>query len=128
MKGNISGYKLFDASGKLITRKNQFNIVDPAAPIFEIPILSKPSFWRYMNNRNHALQNGLYSDLMHSMDGLLISKEPKSLTANSTLFKLPDSSLFYLPNPIGAEEIHIENKKIYSDIMVPESDLFPLAP
>lgn len=128
VKGTISGYKLFDASGKLITRKNQFNIIDPAAPIFEIPILSRPSFWRYMNNRNHALQSGLYSDLMHSVDGLLISKEPKSLTANSTLFKLPDSSLFYLPNPVGAEEIHIENKKLYSDIMVPESDLFPLAP
>ncbi len=128
VKGNISGYKLFDASGKLITRKNQFNVTDPAAPVFEINISSKASFWRYINNRNRALQNGLYSDLLQTIDAVLIAKEPRPLTANTTLFRLPDSSLFYLPNPTGTQEIHIENKKIYSDIMVPESDLFPLAP
>jgi len=128
VKSSLNGFKLFDGTGKLITRKNQFNIMDPAAPVFEINFKSKYSFWRYINNHHRALQNGLHSDLLISTDGVLVSKTPKSLTSNTTLFRKPDNTLFYLPNPAAFQTTSFENNKIYSDIMVQESTLFPLAP
>ncbi|OYD42763.1 hypothetical protein [Sphingobacterium cellulitidis] len=128
VKSNINGFKIIDASGKLISRKNQFNIIDPPTPIFEINIRSKSSFWRYVNNKSKALKTGLFPDLLNSTDGTLISKHPRPLTSNITLYQNPDSSFLYLPNPTSNSNCRIENNKIYSEIMVPESDLFPLEP
>ena len=128
VKSSINGFKIIDASGKLISRKNQFNIIDPPTPIFEINFRSKSSFWRYVNNKSKALKTGLFTDLLNSTDGILISKIPRPLTSNITLYQNLDSSFLYLPNPSSNSNCRIENNKIYSDIMVPESDLFPLEP
>lgn len=128
MKSSLNGYKILDATGKLITKKNENNIMDPPAPIFEINFRSKASFWRYINSKNNALKNGIHAEFLISNEGALITKIPKSLTSNTILFKKADDTLLYLPNPNSSEAPIYQNNKIYNDIRVQESSLFPIEP
>ena len=128
VKSSINNYKLLDNSGKLITRKNSENRMDPPAPVFELNFNSTPTFWRYSNDKGKDLLGGLYTDFLETINGYLVSKEPKPLTSNATFYRKPDNTLFFLPCPNDSNILRIENNKIYSDIKVPESTLFPIAP
>jgi hypothetical protein len=125
-KVSISAFGLLDESGFLKTRKTVSGIFDPPAPLFEIPFSSRLTFWRYANNRTKTLITNLFPTLLYAESGKLISKIPRPLTLVSTIFGEPYNPL-YLPNPKPGDAIRIENNKIYSDILVPESkDLFPI--
>lgn len=128
VKTSATAYSLLDNTGKLITKKQPDSTYNPAPPVFEVNFKSKPSFWRYINNARKKLKSGLHTDLLLSKDGTLISKVPKALTYTSTLFRKPDNTLYYLPNPEPYQSVTFEKNKMYSDIMVQESALFPLAP
>lgn len=128
VKTSVPAYNLIDNLGRLITRKQPDQTVNPLPPVFELNFKSKPSFWRYINNRRKNLKVGLHPDFLLSKNGLLVAKKPRSLTYSQTLFRKPDNSLYYLPNPEPYQALTFENNKLYSDIMVQESTLFPLAP
>jgi len=123
-----NSYNLLDNAGRLITRKKPDNSMDPLPPLFEINFKSRPSFWRYINNKQGELKSGLHPDFLIAKAGTLVSIKPRALTATGTLFRKPDNSLYYLPNPAPYQTLIFEDNKLYSDIMVQESPLFPLAP
>ncbi|WP_367867738.1 hypothetical protein [Pedobacter sp. WC2423] len=128
VKTTVPAYDLLDSNGRLITRKLADYTVNPAPPVFELNFKSKPSFWRYLNSRRKDLKSGLHPDFLFFKNGALISKLPRAATYTSTLFRKPDNSLYYLPNPEPYQTVVLENNKLYSDIIVQESTLFPLAP
>lgn len=121
-------YNLLDDSGELITKKQPDGSYNPAAPLFEINIKSKPAFWRYINNSRKNLKGGVHANLLILKNGALVSRTPRVLTYTPTLFRKPDNTFYYLPNPKPYQTVIFENNKLYSDIVVPESTLFPLAP
>jgi hypothetical protein len=123
-----SALNIIDGTGKLLTIKQPDGTVNPLPPVFEIRFSSRRSFWRYTNSRKKGIKTGLHPDFLIWKNGVLISTIPRPLTYVPTLFRKPDNSLYYLPAPEPYAGIKIENDKIYSDITVSESDLFPLAP
>ena len=121
-----SAFNIIDNNGKLITIKLADGTINPPAPIFEINFKSRQTFWRYSNNKKNQIQSGLHPDFLLPKNGTLITKLPRTITYIPTLFKKPDNSLHYLPNPNNDATITAENGKMYSDINVRESTLFPI--
>jgi hypothetical protein len=121
-----AAFNLLDNNGKLFTIKQANGTINPAAPIFEINFKSRQTFWRYSNSKKKPIQSGLHADFLLPKNGTLITKTPRTLTYIPTLFKKPNNTLYYLPNPDSYAAIINENGKIYSDINVRESDLFPI--
>lgn len=128
LKPATAAFNLLDGSGLLMMRKNADGSVAQGAPVFEIRLKSKSAFWRYSNNKSKALKSGTLSDFLISKNGALLTKSPRALTSNVTLFKKADNTLYYLPNPAPDQPLIFENNRLYSDILVPESVLFPLEP
>ena len=121
-----AAFNFLDNNGKLILIKQADGTKNPAAPIFEINFKSRQTFWRYSNNKKNPIQSGLHPDFLLPKNGSLITKMPRTITYVPTLFKKPDNSFYYLPNPNNNAIISAENGKIYSDINVRESTLFPI--
>jgi hypothetical protein len=119
-------FNLLDNSGFLITRRMPDNSIVPA-PVFEIRVKSRLSFWRYIHDKKNKLKNE-HPDFLFVQNDNLVSEIPRPLTYSLTLFKKPDNSLHYLPNPLPFHPVKLESNKLYADIVVPESDLFPLEP
>lgn len=121
-------YSLLDNNGFLKTKKDPpGNIV--SMPVFQVNMKSRITYWRYVNNQRKKL--ALTADTQLHLDdvqGKLVTKMPKELTYLPGLFKKPDNSFQPLPNPSNNEMIGSENNRLYSDIIVAESNLFPLAP
>lgn len=123
-----AGFDLLDASGRLIRRKNpDGSWVE--APIFELPITSRLTYWRYINDRKQKFNNADFpSDFLDFSDHALVSKAPRPSTYPATLFKKADNTWHYLPNPLPDGLVRIENRQLFTDIIVPKSKLFPTAP
>ena len=118
-------YNLLDNDGLLITRKNPDGTVVPA-PIFEIRIKSRFSFWRYFNNKNQKIKDNAALHPFLDYDATRgIMEMKKMLNASYTPIEFTNmGSTQYLPNPDADNPLSTEVKRIYNDIRVPESDLF----
>jgi hypothetical protein len=123
-----AAFDLIDGSGFLITRRNAANIVTVPPPIFEIWVKSRLSFWRYTNTDGGVLKTGTQPDLLFFSNGQLISDSPRSHSYYPTLYKKADSSLHYLPNPKTYEPVRVEGNRLFTEIPVPTSEMFPLGP
>jgi hypothetical protein len=89
-------------------------------PVFEIRIKSPTSFWRYLHDKGRKLKlMDDTDDFLIAENGQLISKTPHP---TSYTFQGP------LPNPLPDEFIRMENRRLFSNIYVPESKRFPLDP
>lgn len=123
-----AAFNLIDGSGYLITRRNDANVVTVPPPVFEIWVKSRLSFWRYSNMDGGLLKTGTQSDLLFFNNGQLVSGSPRSHSYYPTLYKKPDSSLHYLPNPKAYEPVRVEGNRLFTEIPVPTSEMFPLGP
>lgn len=123
-----AAFDLIDGSGFLITRRNAANVVTVPPPIFEIWVKSRLSFWRYTNTDGGVLKTGTQPDLLFFNNGQLISDSPRSYSYYPTLYKKADSSLHYLPNPKTYEPVRVEGNRLFTEIPVPTSEMFPLGP
>ena len=129
VKAANTDLNLTDATGLLITRKKPDGTYDPPAPVFEVRVRSRLTFWRYINDEQKDLKSGIHTDFLIWKDGQLVSILPRPLSFNPTLFKKADNTLHYLPNPKPYEMARVEGGKLFTDIYVPESPgLFPLNP
>lgn len=124
-----AAFNLLDPLGRLITRRNPDG-TRQEAPIFEIPVTSRLTYWRYINDRNGAFNIGDYpADFLDFTERALISKAPRPSTYAAVLFKKEsDNTFHYLPQPAGNELLRIEDGRFYTDIIVPKSKLFPVLP
>jgi hypothetical protein len=119
-------FNLSDNNGFLITRILPNSSIVPA-PVFEIRMKSRLSFWRYINDEKKKLKNE-HPDFLFPQNNNLVSLLPRPLSFTPFLLKKPDNTQYYLPNPLPFEMIKTENGKQYTDIFVAESALFPLLP
>ena len=122
-------YNLIADDGRIIKRRDPLGVWTEA-PVFEIPVKSRFGNFRYINNNgkeltlNPALNNFLYKE-----NRVLISQLPVSLC--KYYFLVPESGggvTKYLPNPKTYDIKKDDFQRIYFDVLVPESDLFPVLP
>jgi hypothetical protein len=125
-------YNLYDAAGLILFRKKGDGTIDTPAPVFELRIKSRATFWRYINDRNGVLKAGISPSFLQR-DGTrnLASLVPRNSSAVPRMFTKKDNSgkiteQKFLPNPETDGQITIEGQKMYTDILVPNTSLFPL--
>lgn len=121
-----NAFNLLDNNGFLIKRIMPDSSIVPA-PVFEIRVKSRFSFWRYIHEKKKKLKNE-HPDFLFVQNNNLVSLIPRPLSYSLILFKKPDNSLHFLPNPQPFNSIKTESNGQFSDIFVPESDMFPLQP
>jgi hypothetical protein len=99
-----------------------------AAPIFEIFIKSKFLYWRFSNNKGAELKvASQLSDYLFKEDKVLFSKRPRSLSGSYfSLNKEGSTDTIYVPNPLNYDLKKDNKERLYCDIRVPESQMFPV--
>jgi hypothetical protein len=122
-------FKLIANDGFLVKRRNPLGIWTEA-PIFEIPLKSRFTYWRFINNRGKKLE--LVPDLQDYVDledGILLTKRPRSIARYFFLLKKAGSTdTKYVPNPVDFALVKDNIERICFDVVVPESPLFHPAP
>ena len=121
-----TAYDIYDANGFIKFRKHADGS-EESAPVFEIRIKSRSTFWRYINDKNGKLKIDNNDPFLERAGNNLVTKIPKPASYLTTAFKnINDQTLHYLPNPESNERIMIDGGKVYTDVRVPESKMFPL--
>ncbi|MEP6727876.1 MAG: hypothetical protein ABJC98_18790 [Bacteroidota bacterium] len=122
-----AAFNLIDNDGYLFTRILPDTTRQPA-PVFELWMKSRPVFWQYSNNKQRKIKLTPDTlDVLADNSGILMTKNPLSLTYSPVLVKKPDSSFQYLPNPVPGDDVKLSGSKFFVNILVPESKMFPLA-
>lgn len=126
IKPTITNFQLLDGSGLLKTRILPGGIKQ-APPIFELWMKSKYAFWQYANNRQKKFKlTPATTDLLKDNGGVLVLKNPVPMSFTPRKLKKPDSSFQILPNPKPENEAQRDGNKILLNMLVPDSNLFPL--
>ena len=121
-----SDFNIYDSNG-LIKYRKQADGSEVSAPVFEIRLKSRSTFWRYINDKNGKLKLEDNDPFLEKAGNNLVTKLPRPASYLTTAFKnTNDQTLHYLPNPESNERIIIEGKKAYTDVRVPKSKMFPL--
>jgi hypothetical protein len=122
---NLSGrtsFGIIDRKGLLIARYDTNRTPLVAPPLFEINIKSRFSFWRYINDEGKPLTDS-HPAILRLTDNNLVTVTPKNHSYTPT----PVEGLA-LPNPKLSSPIRPEGQRLFADIMVPKSDIFPSGP
>ena len=124
-----ASFNLFGTDGFLIKRKSP-TAIWTEAPIFEIPIKSRFAFRRFKNVKGKELKlDPSLNGYLFKQDKNLLSIQPNSIS--NSYFKLPkqgSADTKYFPGPVNFDIAKDEKERICFDIMVPESELFPVMP
>jgi len=122
------GNRLLDDQSLLFTRLKPDGTRIPA-PVFEIRIKSRYTFWEYVNNKrqkilaNNNLNNYLDYD---AANGIMVSLDMRSASYLPTIFEKGGVTLF-LPNPAGYGSFRQgDHQRYYSEILVPAGDPFKI--
>jgi len=127
-----AAFNLYAADGFLVNRKNapgSPTLWNPA-PTFEIPVTSRFAYWRFINNKDRELLKSLtLTDYVDKEDKVLITKKPRSVAKHWFLLrKTGTTDTVYVPNPVFTEIKSGSDRRLFLDVRVPESDLFPVVP
>jgi hypothetical protein len=126
LKSSNTTFNLTDNDGYLIT-KIAANGIKTEPPVLELWMKSRLVYWRYRNNRQKKIKLTLDTqDLLTEDDGILITKVPQRLSHSPFLLKKPDNSFQYLPNPAQDGIVRLVGSKLFVDITIPGSKMFPL--
>ncbi len=122
-------FNLITDEGLIIQRRDPLGVWTNA-PVFEIPVKSRFGNFRYINNKGRELTlNPALNNFLYKENNVLISQLPVSLCKYYFLVSENGSNVTrYLPNPRTYEIKKDDFQRIYFDIVVPESDLFPVLP
>lgn len=98
------------------------------APIFEIAVKSKFPFWRFINEKGSELKLApALMDYLFKENKILLSKRPRAVADGYFLLQKEGSTdTVYVPNPLNYDLKKDDKKRLVLDVVVPESDLFPL--
>lgn len=123
-------YNLITDEGWIIQKRDPSGVWTKA-PVFEIPVKARSGNYRYLNNNGKELiiTNPVLNNFLRKENKALISQNPIPLCRY--YFLVTDTGGItkkYLPNPAPYDIKKDVLKRIYFDIMVPESDLFPVLP
>ncbi len=126
-------FNLLDANGNINTPTWPGETIARPYPIFEIRCKSRFTFWKYSNDTGAALQ--LTGNLQNFLTPATNASQLVSLAPfPSTFFpyyinnlKDPnDHASYFLPNPSEDTIIEASNNQLFSNILVPNSKLFPI--
>ena len=122
-----NAFDLLAADGFLKKRKNSLGVWEEA-PVFEIPIKSRFCFWRYKNDLKSELDIiPALSGFVTKIGDVLVTNKPKSIALSYFLVSNDtNTATKYLPNPVDYEIRQDDKGRFCFDIVVPESDLFPI--
>lgn len=122
-----AAFNLYASDGTIVLSKSSAGQVS-AAPVFEIRVKSRLTYWRYINDKKGNLKlSPETTDLLDSVGNNLVSKTPKTASYLTTFFKNDlDNKFYYLPNPVTYDMISSEDRQFYTDIPIPESKMFPV--
>lgn len=127
-QSSIPEFRLLDSTGYLKTKKLSSGKWEPA-PVFEIGMKSRLLFWRYKNDKlRKLLVSTETTDFADVLNNDLVVKQPRSISYIPSMFKAADNTYHHLPNPDYYDTISSENGKLFLDIAVSESKMFPSAP
>lgn len=122
-------FQLLAADGYLFSRRDASGTLTPA-PVFEIPVTSRFAFWRFRNYHGHELDvSAPLSDFVNKEQSALVTRKPRALAKHWFNLKnlVPPGSV-YVPNPDSEQLIPESDRRIFYDIRVPQSALFPVVP
>jgi hypothetical protein len=126
-KASNKDFDLFADDGYLIKRRNLAGIWTDA-PVFEIPVKSRFTYWRYINDKGRELKLTPEQDgYLLKEDKMLLSIKPRSIA--ESFFQLPkegSTDTKYFPNPVNYDIKKDKKERLCFDIRVPRSDLFPV--
>jgi hypothetical protein len=126
VKPASASFHLLDATGNLFTRILPDGTKQPA-PVFELWMKSKLAYWQYAHNlRKKFKLTPTTQDLLADNSGVLVSKNPVPMSYTPVKLKKPDNSFQALPNPDPALEAKRDGNKIFLNMQLPASTLFPL--
>lgn len=97
--------------------------------IFEIPVKSRFAYWRYSNNKDKkiVINDPVVSLYLSQNNNKLLTKRPVSITQSFFLIKEEGGAgEKYFPNPVPGDLKKDETGRLYYDVLVPESDNFPV--
>ena len=123
-----TAFNLIETDGYIMKRVDPLgNITE--APIFEIPVKSRFGNFRYANSNGKELKlNAALNNFLYKEDKLLISQLPVSLCQH--YFQVTENgggnTTKFLPNPKTCDIKKDDKQRMYFDVVVPESDLFPV--
>lgn len=124
-----TAFNLLANDGFIFRRKNTLGIWSPA-PVFEIPVKSRLAYWRFINSKGSALDVSVpLTDYLNKENKVLVTKKPRSLTKDCFFLRKEGSSdTVYVPNPVSPELKLESDRRLFFDIRVPQSELFPEVP
>jgi hypothetical protein len=124
-----SAYNLLANDGFIIKRRLPGGVWNEA-PVFEIPIKSRFPYFRFLNDRGKELLiAATLNDYLIKEDKILLSKRPRSVS--KSYFKLQkqgSSDTVYVPNPLNYDLKKDSKERLCFDIIVPQSEMFPIVP
>jgi len=121
-----AAFNLLDNTGYLFTRILPNNTIQPG-PIFELWLKSRLVYWQYSNNKQQKIKTTLDTqDVLADNSGVLVTKNPFSLSYTPLMVKKPDNSFQTLPNPVPGDIVEVSGDKYFINILVPASKMFPL--
>jgi hypothetical protein len=122
-----TSFNLFSSDGFLRKRRNPSGFWTEA-PVFEIPVKSRFTYWRYINDKGYELKLiPELNDYLIKQEKMLLSIQPRPIAKSFFLLKKegsPDTK--YVPNPVNYNIIKDSKERLCFDIMVPRSELFPI--
>jgi hypothetical protein len=124
-------YNIFAADNNIQKRKDGLGVWTNA-PVFEIPVKSRLAYWRFISNKGKELAvSAPLVNFVKKEGDVIETLKPRSLAMHSFMISkdVPMSTdTAYVPNP-EFPGIKIENdRRLFFDIHVPNSDLFPEVP
>jgi hypothetical protein len=121
-----TAFNLFASDGFLIRRVGGTGVWTPA-PVFEIPVKSRLAYWRFISNRGKELNVApVLTDYVDKEGKVLVTKKPRIVAKHwFLLHKEAPPGNIYVPNP-EFPGIKLENdRRLFFEIRVPQSELFP---
>ena len=124
-----TAFNLFANDGFIFRRKDPMDVWTPA-PLFEIPIKSRSAYWRFISDQhNELIVSAGLNDYVNKEGQVLVTKKPRSLSRSwFKLRKEASNDTVYVPNPVSPVLKLETDRRLFIDIRVPQSELFPEAP
>ena len=124
-------YNIFSNDNYLKKRRDGSGVWTEA-PVFEIPVKSRLAYWRYISNKDKELNvsAGLVG-FVNKVGNVIETLKPRALAMHSFLITkdVPMSTdTAYVPNPEFPGLQMEKDKRIFLNIRVPNSELFPEVP
>ena len=121
-----AAFNLFANDGFIFKRKNALGVWS-SSPVFEIPVKSRLAYWRYIDSNGRTLSvSAALAGYLNKEDKVLVTAQPRSLAKSFfSIRKLGSNSTVYVPNPVSLELKLESDRRLFFDIRVPQSELFP---